>query len=151
MSYPQFGYPYSSAPQVSPCFYLFSVNCMFFFILLRLIILSIWAWSFYAFWPRIREAVTALSRIGKVLGFSQLYVFLAIERKKDKKKEIRNQRDPRAPVHWFLKDNSRSVMSTICLCAAHTCQLVRHTLCVLCHNPAAALVLALSHTKSFGY
>lgn len=68
-------------------------------------------------------------------------VLAAIEKGGKRRINKKKQRDPRPPVHWFLQDNSRSVMSTICLSAPeHTCQLVPYTLCVfLRHNTAAVL------------
>lgn len=89
----------------------------------------------------------------KVLRYSQWYLCSCSDRKtggqdednpqeKKKKKKKDTARPPRPPVHWFPRDNSRSVMSTICLSAPeHACQLVSlHTLCVcvLRHNTAAA-------------
>lgn len=71
MSYPQFGYPYSSAPQVSFPRKLFSVHLMcfvllfvmgFIFLMLQRLILSsiLLIFPFTRFWPRTREAVTVL-------------------------------------------------------------------------------------------
>lgn len=72
-------------------------------------------------------------------------VLAAIEKGGKRRINKKKQRDPRPPVHWFLQDNSRSVMSTICLSAPeHTCQLVPYT-----HS--CCFVLALSHKRSFGH
>lgn len=137
MSYPQFGYPYSSAPQVSWRDYYFVefMGCFGFWYRSDWLSHRFKARCFYALWHKNQGEAHARWALGYRKGFALQPVIPALlqrQKKKGKRGETRNQREtPRPPVHWFLQDNSRSVMSTICLFALeHTCQLVQHTLCV---------------------